>query len=174
MGITLNADEIFEVAEQIERNGAKFYRAAAEKFSVVRQVLLDLAAQEDEHLETFQTIRAQLTSRQQQPDVFDPDGQAQMYLQAMADGHIFDIKADPAEKLSGQRNPEDVLKIALGIERDSIAYYVGLKEYVPARAGKDKVEDIIREEMKHIAVLNEKMAELTRLGGGSPSRSGKS
>jgi len=160
MGVTLNADEIFETAEQIERNGANFYRAAAEKFSVVRQVLLDLAAQEDEHLKTFQAMRAQLTSKQQQPDVFDPDGQAQMYLRAMADGHIFDIKADPTEKLASKRKPEDILKMALGIERDSIAYYVGLKEYVPVRAGKDKVEDIIRQEMKHIAVLNEKLAAL--------------
>ena len=26
MGIDFNADEVFEIAEQIERNGAKFYR----------------------------------------------------------------------------------------------------------------------------------------------------
>ena len=29
--ITFNPDEIFEMAEQIERNGAKFYRKAAER-----------------------------------------------------------------------------------------------------------------------------------------------
>ena len=160
MGVTLNADEIFEIAEQIERNGAKFYRAAAEKASAVRQVLLPLAADEDEHLKTFQTMRAQLKSSEQQPDVFDPDGQAQMYLQAMADGHIFDIKADPAEKLTGQATAENILKIALGIERDSIAYYTGLKEFVPVKAGKDKVEDIIREEIKHIVILSEKLVDL--------------
>ncbi len=160
MGVTLNADEIFEIAEQIEKNGAKFYRAAAKKFSIVRQLFLGLAAMEDEHLKVFQDMRAQLTSKEQQPDVFDPDGQAQMYLRVMADGHIFDIKADPAEKLSGIKNPHGVLKMALGIERDSIAYYMGLKEYVPTRAGKDKVEDIIKEEMKHIIVLSEKMADL--------------
>jgi len=160
MGITLNADEIFEIAEQIERNGAKFYRAAAEKASAVRQVLLALAADEDEHLKTFQTMRAQLKSSEQQPDVFDPDGQAQMYLQAMADGHIFDIKADPAEKLTGQETAENILKLALDVERDSIAYYVGVKDYVPVKAGRDKVENVIREEMRHIAILNDKLANL--------------
>jgi len=113
MGITLNANEIFEIAEQIERNGAKFYRAAAEKFSAVRQAMLDLAADEDEHLKTFVAMRAQLKSSEQQPDVFDPDGQAQMYLRAMADGHIFDVKADPTEKLTGQQTTEDVLQMAL-------------------------------------------------------------
>lgn len=75
MSITFNADEIFEMAEQIERNGAKFYRAAAEKFSAVRQVLLDLAAMEDEHQSTFAAMRAQLTAPEQQPILFDPEGQ---------------------------------------------------------------------------------------------------
>ncbi|OHB59563.1 MAG: hypothetical protein A2173_03970 [Planctomycetes bacterium RBG_13_44_8b] len=160
MGVTLNADEIFEIAEQIEKNGSKFYRAAAKKFSIVRQLFLGLADMEDEHLKVFQNMRVQLTNQEQQPDVFDPEGEAQMYLQAMADGHVFNLKADPAEKLSGIQKPEDVLKFALGIERDSIAYYVGLKEYVPVKAGRGKVEDIIREEMKHIVVINEKLASL--------------
>ena len=30
MSIVFNADEILEMAEQIERNGAKFYRRASE------------------------------------------------------------------------------------------------------------------------------------------------
>ncbi len=160
MGVTFNADEIFEIAEQIERNGVQFYRTAAKKFSTLRQVLLDLAAQEDEHLKIFQAMRAKLANQERQTDVFDPEGEAQLYLQAMADGHVFNVKVDPAKKLSSKEKPEDILKIALGIERDSIAYYVGLKEYVTARTGRGKVEDIIREEMRHIVVLNEKLAAL--------------
>jgi len=30
MSIDFNADEVFEIAEQIERNGAKFYRTVSE------------------------------------------------------------------------------------------------------------------------------------------------
>ena len=60
MGITFNADEIFEMAEEIERNGAKFYREAAQKAAdkQVKQMLLDMAAMEDGHLVTFQQMRA--------------------------------------------------------------------------------------------------------------------
>ena len=160
MGITLNADEIFEIAEEIEKNGAKFYRTAAEKFPAVRQELIDLAAKEDEHLETFRAMRAQLAGKEQQPDVFDPDGQAQMYLQVMADGQVFDIKANPAEKLTGRETVRDILKMALDIEKDSIAYYAGLKNLVTVKAGRDKVEDIIREETNHIVILSEMLANL--------------
>ena len=156
-----NADEIFEMAEQIERNGGKFYRAAAEKFPAVNEVLLGLAAMEDEHLKTFADMRAELSGTEVEEPVFDPDGQAQMYLRVMADGNVFDVKADPVEQLAMKNTPEDVLKMAIGVERDSIAFYVGLKEAVSRRAGKDKVDDIIKEEMGHIVTLNEKLQDLT-------------
>lgn len=160
MPMPFNADEIFEMAEQIERNGARFYRAAAKKFPDVGQVLLDLAAMEDEHLKTFQDMSAELSSPEAEPSVFDPDNQAQMYLQVMADGHVFDVEADPAEKLTGQETVQDVLKTAIDLEKDSIAFYVGMKECVPNKAGKEKVEAIIRQELGHIAILNQKMADL--------------
>jgi len=160
MGMPFNADEVFEMAEQIERNGGKFYRAAAKKFPAVSKVLLGLAAMEDEHLKTFADMRAELSGTELDEPVFDPDGQAQIYLRVMADGNVFDVKADPVEQLATKNTPEDVLKMAIGVERDSIAFYVGLKEAVSRRAGKEKVEDIIREEMGHIVTLNEKLQDL--------------
>lgn len=160
MGVTFNADEVLEMAEQIERNGAKFYRAAAEKFSSVRQMLLDLASMEDEHEKTFKDMRAQLSGREQEPMAFDPDNEARMYLQVVADGHVFDTKEDPAEQLKGKEKPEDVLRTAINMEKESIAFYAGLKECVPPRAGRDKVEGIIREEFGHIATLSEKLSAL--------------
>ena len=160
MAMPFNADEVFEMAEQIERNGGTFYRAAAEKFPAVSEMLLGLAAMEDQHLKTFANMRAELSGTEVEEPVFDPDGQAQMYLRVMADGHVFDIKADPVEQLAARNTPEDVLKMAIGIERDSIAFYVGLKEAVSHRAGKEKVEDIIKEEMGHVVTLNEKLQDL--------------
>ena len=148
------------MAEQIERNGGKFYRAAAEKFPAVRDILLILAAMEDKHEKTFADMRTELSGTELQEVVFDPDEQAQKYLRAMADGHVFDIKANPAEKLTNKDTPEEVLKMAIGAERDSIAFYIGLKDGVSNRAGKDKVDDIIKEEMSHIVTLNEKLQDL--------------
>jgi len=155
-----NADEVFEMAEQIERNGGKFYRAAAKKLPAMSKVLLDLAAMEDKHLKTFMNMRAELSGTEVEELVYDPDGQAQMYLRVMADGHVFDLKTDPVKKLAAKNTPEDILKMAIGIERDSIAFYVGLKEAISRKAGKDKVEDIIKEEMGHIVILNQKLQDL--------------
>ena len=160
MGMPFDADEVFEMAEQIERNGAKFYRAAAEKFPEVNQLLLELAAMEDKHEKTFAAMREELSGTEAEPIVFDPDGQAQMYLQAMADDHVFNIKSDPVNQLGNLDTPDEVLKTAMCLERDSIAFYTGLKESVSRKAGKDKVEGIIKEEMNHIVILSQKMEAL--------------
>jgi rubrerythrin len=160
MAIPFSADEVFEMAEQIERNGAAFYRTAAEKFPDVGPVLLDLARMEDEHLKTFAAMRADLSGGELDTPVYDPDGEVKMYLRVMADGNIFDLKTDPAQQLADITTPEDVLKKAMQAERDSIAFYVGLKESVPQKAGKDKVQAIIREEVGHMAILNEKLQAL--------------
>jgi rubrerythrin len=160
MGMPFNADEVFEMAEQIERNGARFYRAAAEKFPEVSQMLLELAGMEDQHEKTFSAMRSELSGTEAEPLVFDPDDQAQLYLQAMADEHIFNIKSDPVSQLVNLDTPDEVLKMAMGLERDSIAFYTGLKESVSRRAGKDKVEAIIKEEINHIAILSQKMDAL--------------
>ncbi len=160
MPVPFNADEILEIAEQIERNGAGFYRAAAKNFPAISRMLLDLAAMEDAHLKTFAELRSRLSGSEKEELVFDPDNEAQMYLRAMADGYVFDIRSDPAQKLAGVKTVQEVLQMAIGLEKDSIAFYVGLKESVSHRAGKDKVKAIIREEMSHITTLSQRLSGL--------------
>ena len=72
MGLDFSADEIFEIALEIERNGAKFYRSAADSISNTdkKQLLLHLAEMEDEHEQTFKTMRTQLTTDEKIQDQF--------------------------------------------------------------------------------------------------------
>ena len=160
MGITFNAFEIFEMAEQIERNGVKFYRKAAEIFTDrdISQTLLALADMEVEHEKTFADMRRQLSSKQPELITFDPENEMALYLQAMVSGHVFDLRQDPSEQLKGTESIEEILKLAINAEKDSIVFYLGLKDFVPVKAGKDKVEAIIKEEMGHIAVLNRRFS----------------
>ena len=162
MSITFNAFEIFEIAEQIERNGVKFYRKAAEGNcdQEIRQMLLELADMEAEHEETFANMRKRISYKERELITFDPENEMALYLQAMASGHVFDLKKDPSQQLTGKETVEDILKMAIEAEKDSIVFYLGLKDFVPAEAGRDKVEEIIKEEQGHIALLSEKLAGL--------------
>lgn len=162
MGIQFNADEIFEMAEQVERNGAKFYRKAAKGFadSGTRDTLLNLASWEDEHLRIFSDMRASLPDKIRGWEMFDPQGQAAMYLRAIADGHVFDVQTDPSERLTGTETLEQIYRIAIGLEKDSIVFYQGMREMVPERLGRDKIEDIIKEEMRHVTILSNQLSSL--------------
>lgn len=159
MSITFSADEIFEMAEELERNGGKFYRKAAENFKEPgkEQLLLSLAEMEDQHEIVFEEMRLQLTDAEKQVSTFDPDDEAAMYLCAMADGHVFDVSQPPSEKLTGGETFADILKIAIGCEKDSIVFYLGLRDLVPGKEGKAKIDAIIREEMGHISILNKQL-----------------
>ncbi len=162
MSIHFNADEVFEMAEQIERNGARFYRKVAEgsEDPGTRQLLLDLAAMEDDHERTFASMRAELSAEERTSTVFDPESEAGMYLNAMADGYVFDVRADPTELLTGEETIQDVLKTAIGLEKDSIVFYLGIKEMVPERLGGENIARIIKEEMSHITTLSKTLASL--------------
>ena len=162
MSITFNADEIFEMAEEIERNGAAFYREAAAKAKDVqtKKFLTDLAAMEDGHLAIFQAMRKELGKADKEPVTFDPDNQAAVYLQAMADAKGFEGKISPGLKLSGRESLSDILSIAINAERNSVVFYVGLKTLVQTDPSRKRIEKIIGEEMGHIAVLQKKLMSL--------------
>jgi rubrerythrin len=155
MGITFNANEIFEMAEEIERNGAKFYRRASANSpdEETKQMLLDMAVMEDEHLKTFQQMREELSGREKEAMVFDPDNLSVLYLQAMADARGYEGKITPAKELTGSETPKEIIEIALNSEKESVVFYFGLKGFVPVKAGRDKVEAVIIEELGHITTL---------------------
>lgn len=155
MSMAFNADEVFEMAEEIEQNGAKFYREAASNAAnrEIREMFLNMAAMEDGHLRTFKEMRKSLSEQEKAETVYDPYGEASLYLQALADSKGFEGMKSPTQKLTGKESVQEVLEIAIGAEKNSVLYYVGLKDLVPAGMGRDKVEAVIREEVRHIADL---------------------
>ena len=162
MSIKFNADEIFEIAEQIERNGANFYRNASKRFTdpVSRDKLLDLAAMEDEHEKTFAAMRADVSVSEMIATSFDPDGEAALYLQSIADGKVFNIKKDPSGILAEGITLKEILQKAIELEKDSIVFYTGIREMVSEKIGKKKVNDIINQEIGHILDLSNQISEL--------------
>ncbi len=161
MALPFSADEIFAMAEQIERNGVKFYRRAAEAQhdSRLRQMLLDLADWEQQHVNIFTAMRAELAAKGGAVRL-EPGTEADLYLRALADGRVFDVKGDPSGKLTGDESPGEILRTAIGLEKDSIVFYVGMKEMVSSQADKDRVGAIIREEMRHVSQLDGELGRL--------------
>lgn len=153
-----NADDVFEMAEKIEINGADFYRNASMNISDPnsKKILEELAAMENEHLKTFSEMRNQLTDKEKQDMVFDPENEAISYLRALADTRVF------FEKKIDTSSMEEILKDAIVAEKDSIVFYLGIKDMVPDEKGKQRVDKIIKEEMGHIRLLSKELVNLNR------------
>jgi rubrerythrin len=155
MSYDFNADDVFEMAEEMERNGAKFYRSAAEctEDTANKKFLLELASMEDQHEITFKALRRELSAQEKAPTVFDPEGEAALYLRALADTRVF------FEKKIDVTSLKKILKSAIEAEKDSIVFYLGMKEAVPEKHGKGRLDEIIKEEMGHIRLLSRKLIE---------------
>jgi len=158
MSYDFNANEILKMAEQIERNGYKFYTTAAENVadSESKEFLLKLADMESQHEAYFASIRNELSDQEKETTVFDPDGEVDLYLRALADTRIF------FEKKIDVSSMEEILKAAITAEKDSIVFYLGMKSTIPERLGSEKVDEIIEEEMRHITLLSQRLLALKR------------
>lgn len=158
MRYDFNADEIFEMAEQMERNGEKFYKSAAATIDdeAHKKLLLELAAMEVDHEKTFKAMRSDLKAAEKSATVFDPEGEAALYLRALVDTRVF------FEKKVDVSSMEKILKAAIEAEKDSIVFYLGMKNAVPEKFGQDRIEGIIKEEMGHIRLLSRELAQLKK------------
>lgn len=159
-----NIDEIFEMAEQIERNGVVFYTKAAEMFPeyTKKSIFLKLAEMEKEHEKRFHQMRLELAKKERELSQFlDPQGEAAAYLRAMVSGKVFDPKLDPTTRFGQVKSVSEVIRIAIDVEKDSIIFYLGLKEMVPQGLGRDKIELIVREEMSHVTILSDLLEKIS-------------
>ena len=160
MSFSFNADEILKMAEQIERNGARFYRSAADAgFNQgISDKLIELAEMEDSHEKTFAAMRGELAGADRRSLTADPDDEGALYLKAAAEGKVF--AGDPSEALSGRESMAEILNAAIDLEKDSIVFYQGMKAVVPAEAGKGRLDAIIKQEIGHILDLTGQLEAL--------------
>jgi rubrerythrin len=158
MAFDFNADDVLKIAEQIEENGADFYNKASAVMtdSYYKKFLLDLATMEVYHKKIFAGMRSALTEIEKKPTVFDPNDESVLYLKSLADLRVFYKKNMDTSSIEG------ILTAAIEAEKDSIVFYVGMKDLVPEKLGKNKIDDIINEEKKHIVMLSKELLSLKK------------
>ena len=156
MSYDFNVADIFEMAEQIERNGAVFYKKAAGNTTEpqAKEFFLFMSGIEAQHEKTFVKMKAQLTERESTPTVFDPENESVLYLRALADTRVFSEVKEVPSSMKG------ILNMAIDAEKNSIAFYVGMRELVPDKRGKERLANIIKEEQSHIVLLCKKLAAI--------------
>ncbi len=157
-----NVDEIFTIAVDIEKNGEAFYRRAAELATDqdAKKLLTELADWERGHIKIFKDLHARVRNAGEKDIVWDPYGEVELYLQAVASRHVFTIEMDHAEFVEKHNSLKEILEFALARERDSVVFYTSLDMVLSQDLTKGNVKSVIREEVSHIRLISEKLAQL--------------
>lgn len=159
MGISFNADEVFQMGMDVEKNGEAYYKRSAElaKDPDVRKAFTYLAKEEKNHWETFRSLREGLHGEKNSQTVIDSEGLNELYLDALVKSRLFSNVRE-AEKAAGNAKDEiEALKAALEFEKDTILFFVGMKAMTRRDFGAEKIDMLIGEEQKHIVRISQEI-----------------
>jgi hypothetical protein len=65
--------------------------------------------------------------------VFGPKDEMTLYLKSMADAHGGEGNMDVTDQLTGDESMAQIIETAISLEKESILFYVGLKDMVPLK-----------------------------------------
>ena len=152
MGISFNADEVFEMGMDIEMNGEAYYRKAVEltEDPEIKKIFEDLMIAEKQHYDTFKKLRENLPAKDTTPLVSDPDDQEYLYLDALVKSRLFNSVREAEEVVSKTSGSIEALQGALVFEKDTILFFTEMKGRTREDLGKNEIDRLIAEEREHI------------------------
>ena len=162
MDVEMNGYEVLEIAEKIERNGAKFYRRAAviAKDAKISTLLVQLAQWESQHVKVFKEMKEHSVKEKWEIGDVTPGRVGVPDARSLAGLAVFGLQPNPADELTGDETRADILRLAIEKEKDSIVYYTGLKDLIPQERDRKTIEEIIQEEMKHVRILAQSLERI--------------
>jgi len=156
--VQFSFDEIIGMAIQMETIGSQVYQRVAQMLTEasLKQLMLHLEEMEQYHKNSYMAMRANFIANLQR-QVSDPPEQAILeYLRSWIEGKVF--KRDSLLDFFKKRQTlENVLWQAIELEKDSIAFYSGLRDLVRDPDDKRLVNRIIQEELGHVVELGKLM-----------------
>jgi rubrerythrin len=141
--------EIMGLAVKLEKNGERFYRGAASRFSAPRlsALLRWLADEELRHTEWFSAKHSSLKLEEGERDVEETGDEI---LREILGDQTFSLQE---VDLSSIQDQMDLLDIAIEFENDTVLFYEVLSSLVEDRETMERVSEIIAQEQTHIESL---------------------
>jgi rubrerythrin len=151
MSTQLDVNEILDFAILMEQKGYEFYTESAKKFNDLKltQLFHLLAEQELDHERLFKQMKEKTGSLKS--TALD-DKADEIHIKDYLGEFLFGKKKSLKEKLKALQTIEEVLQLAVGIEKDSVVFYSALKKYVD-KEHEAMIETVIQEEVSHVLRL---------------------
>lgn len=164
MSYSFNAGEVFKIAVQIEENGKRFYEESQKVIDnpEVRKLFAELAQQEVDHKNRFESLQAQLPPEAKASTVWDPDNELDQYIKMMADNHVFVSSAGLTAELAKVKNAADALKLAMEFEKDSVLFFLTLEDAAAGKKDQELIKTLVKEEQEHLKRLTLELRKILK------------
>jgi rubrerythrin len=155
----LTAVEVLQIAEEMERDAARFYRKAAGLYRdpSLSKLFSQLAQWEKGHAQIFADMKEHFVGQPWESGRFALDGVSAAHLDVPP--AVFNEHSDPAQELTGRESRAHVLKLALKKERYTIGYYTALTEFALGEDNLKVIKAILQEEKKHVRILAQSLEQ---------------
>lgn len=155
-----NVGEFLNVAVKDEETGIAVYKALAQttKNEELKSGYLRIMKQEEGHAERFRKMLEEVGA--QKPVERFP-GQYDEFLKALLESRAFHEPSTAADKAREVKGDSQAVDLALRMEKDTLLFYLELRQFIPDTHQK-YVSDIIAEEEGHIRDLQEMRRRLSQ------------
>ena len=156
MSLQFSPDEVLELARRLEQQAASFYRDAAMTCSnpEAKELFLDLADMEMRHEQVFDALR---DDAHRDPDHW-PRQAGKAHWQAVADIMLGKLQGDLGKRFDGKCSYHAILHEAMDFEKDTLVFFVAMKEMLRPGTPQESIDGIIRDEMGHLIELGSRLA----------------
>ncbi len=147
-----NAAEVIDMGIEKEKKRRDFYGLVATtlKAKEKKKLFFQLKVWEETHVKKFTEIRNSL----EESEVAESyQGEFAAYIKAAVDDMLYD-QVSPEEFSKNVKSELSAIQYGMGFEKDAILFFNELLRYM-APYHKDKVQELIDEEKKHLVYLSE-------------------
>jgi rubrerythrin len=146
-----SADEVFQMAERIEQEAARFFLSLAMSSSSppVAKMLTDLAKMEQDHGKVFSAIREQLSRRGGLP----PAGASAAHA-GVVRLMCLDAEGYLTAQVTGAEPVEEIVRKAIEFEKTTIVFFLGMRQLLADEAERENIDAILLEELGHVFTLS--------------------
>ena len=109
-----------------------------------------MAKEEEKHIAVFRGI---LNKTEQYEPVQSYPGEYMAYMNALASSHVFTQEDKGKSIARSVKTDREAVDLALGFEKESIIFYEGMKNMVPAYEQKI-IDELIIQEQGHVIKLS--------------------
>ena len=144
-------EDILNIAVQLENNGEKVYRLAAEKANLasLSSFMVWMADQEAAHAKWFEQLKANAGGMAGDSELVK---MGEALLEDVVGEHSFSL--DDLD-LSQVGNLQQLIRVSIEFEKDTALFYEMLAAFVEEKETRAMLRKIIDEEHRHVRMLQE-------------------